>query len=197
MRQRLEPRDTPGRHAGLHRRFLQPERDVVRDQHSELHRWCGRGQHDIHGGPAIHACRKSVRWVDPQLVPRRNRRRQPRWVFEQCAVSVAEHSAAWPCTRTGPRPNRGPGRQQPSVFGVHQRHRGAIAAGTEFKTASASAISAIPGHYYAVSAYFAEINCFAGAHSERDVHPDYQWHPIRCSSTGWILAAKHPRRQLK
>ncbi|MGO4587190.1 hypothetical protein AB4Z38_25420, partial [Arthrobacter sp. 2RAF6] len=36
---------------------------------------------------------------------------------------------------------------------------GQIAAGTEFKTASANAIPAIPGHYYAVSAYFAAMNC--------------------------------------
>ncbi|WP_442544110.1 SpaA isopeptide-forming pilin-related protein [Arthrobacter sp. KN11-1C] len=36
---------------------------------------------------------------------------------------------------------------------------GQIAAGTEFKTASANAIPAIPGHYYAVSAYFAAVNC--------------------------------------
>lgn len=42
---------------------------------------------------------------------------------------------------------------------------GAIAAGTEFKTTKANAITAIPGHYYAVSAYFAETNCFA-AHAK-------------------------------
>ncbi|MDQ0030705.1 DUF7927 domain-containing protein [Arthrobacter bambusae] len=36
-----------------------------------------------------------------------------------------------------------------------------IAAGTEFRTASSSGVPAIPGHYYAVSAYFAEINCFS------------------------------------
>ncbi|GAA1949582.1 hypothetical protein GCM10009798_05980 [Nocardioides panacihumi] len=42
---------------------------------------------------------------------------------------------------------------------------GAIAAGTEFKTLQNNAIPAIPGHYYAVSAYFAEVNCFA-AHAK-------------------------------
>lgn len=43
---------------------------------------------------------------------------------------------------------------------------GAIAAGSEFKTASSTAIPAIAGHYYAVSAYFAEVNCFAAQASE-------------------------------
>ncbi|NYE96132.1 putative repeat protein (TIGR01451 family) [Psychromicrobium silvestre] len=43
---------------------------------------------------------------------------------------------------------------------------GDIAAGTEFQTASSSSIPAIPGHYYAVSAYFAEVNCFAPNASE-------------------------------
>ncbi|WGL50372.1 SpaA isopeptide-forming pilin-related protein [Nocardioides sp. BP30] len=43
---------------------------------------------------------------------------------------------------------------------------GAIAAGTEFKTVNASAIPAVAGHYYAVSAYFAETNCNASHASE-------------------------------
>lgn len=43
---------------------------------------------------------------------------------------------------------------------------GAIAAGTEFKTLQNNAIPAIPGHYYAVSAYFAEVNCPAARASE-------------------------------
>ena len=42
---------------------------------------------------------------------------------------------------------------------------GAITAGTEFQTVSSSAIPAIGGHYYAVSAYFGEVNCFA-AHAK-------------------------------
>ncbi|KRC46981.1 hypothetical protein ASE16_16490 [Leifsonia sp. Root227] len=42
---------------------------------------------------------------------------------------------------------------------------GTIAAGTEFKTASSNAIPAVAGHYYAVSAYFAQANCFA-AHAK-------------------------------
>lgn len=47
---------------------------------------------------------------------------------------------------------------------------GTIAAGTEFKTASANAIPAIPGHYYAVSAYFAAVNCPAagGAYQPKE-----------------------------
>ncbi|GAB3557310.1 DUF11 domain-containing protein [Arthrobacter alkaliphilus] len=36
---------------------------------------------------------------------------------------------------------------------------GLIDAGTQFRTASSNAIPAIPGHYYAVSAYFAAMNC--------------------------------------
>lgn len=36
---------------------------------------------------------------------------------------------------------------------------GAIAAGTELKTASAGGIPAVPGHYYAISGYFAAANC--------------------------------------
>ena len=43
---------------------------------------------------------------------------------------------------------------------------GTIAAGTEFATASSTAIPAVAGHYYAVSAYFAEANCFAAQASE-------------------------------
>ncbi|WP_017933364.1 prealbumin-like fold domain-containing protein [Nocardioides sp. Iso805N] len=44
---------------------------------------------------------------------------------------------------------------------------GTIAAGTEFKTTKSNSITAIPGHYYAVSAYFAEVNCpAAGRASE-------------------------------